>query len=238
MADPDELYTKVKKRRIYQDVAERIRDLVDDGILKPGDQLPPERELSERFGVSRTSVREAIRTMELLGEVETRIGVNGGTFIREVSIGHAMDVFQSLFRRTNQLVSDIVEVRLILETRSAYFAATRRTPQHLTAIYEAIAEMDRSIRSGSIGTRGDHEFHLAVAQASENDFLYGLSQLIEDLAEDTRRQTLSEPGVPEEALEDHQRIAEAISDQDASKAEEAMRTHLLKAYEISRTKGG
>ncbi|WP_319560367.1 FadR/GntR family transcriptional regulator [Marispirochaeta sp.] len=231
----DNLFGKLNKKKVFEEVAEMIRSLIDAGTLNPGDQLPPERELAEQLGVSRTSVREAIRALELMGEVETRVGVSGGTFIREVSLTHALNVVQTLFRRTNQMVSDIIEVRLILETKSAALAAERRTEDDLKEIYKAIDDMEKDLGSGSIGISSDHAYHLAIARASENDFLFGLSQLVEDLIEQTRELTLSRGGVPEEALKDHRTLADAIRDGKADLAETLMREHLIKAYNISTT---
>ena len=229
----EELFGKLKKRKVFEDVAEMVRQLIDSGSLKPGDQLPPERELSERLGVSRTSVREAIRAMELTGEVETRVGVGGGTFIREISLNHALGVVQTLFRRTGQMVPDIVEVRLILETKTAFYAAERRTREDLEAIDSTLGAMRQDLDSGGIGLAPDKSFHLAVAKASENDFLYGLSQLVEDMIEQTRKTTLAISGVPREALYDHAAIADAIRNRESSQAETLMRAHLMKAYRIS-----
>ncbi len=222
------------KKKSIENVVEMIRGMIDAGVLSPGDQLAPERELAIQLGVSRAAVRDAIRALELMGEVETRIGVGGGTFICNITFNHALNTVFSLFRRTNQMLSDVVEVRLILETRSAALAAERRTERDLNSIDSALHNMADDIIAGSIGIRPDHAFHLAIAKASGNEFLYGLSQLVEDMIVQTRKQTLSRRGVPSEALEDHEKIAQAIRCGDAPLAENLMREHLLKAYKISK----
>ncbi len=234
MASQNGTFKKLKKRKVFEDVADQIRSMVESGVLSPGDQLPPERELATSLGVSRTSLREAIRALEMIGEVETKVGVNGGTFIREVSLDHAMGVVQSMFNRSNQMLTDVVEVRLILETKSAFYAAKRRTDEDLSEIYQAIDAMERDIENGGLGIKADHAYHLAVAKASENKFLSGMSQLLEDMIEQTRLNTLSEEGIPTEALEDHKKITEAIASQNAALAEVLMRSHLMKAYNMSR----
>jgi GntR family transcriptional repressor for pyruvate dehydrogenase complex len=228
-----ELFPRIEKKKVFEDIAILIRDLIEAGTLKPGDQLPPERELADKLGVSRTSVREAIRALEIIGEVETRVGISGGTFIREISLNHALGVFLTLAKRTKQHVSDVVEVRLILETRTAWYAAQRRTEEDLIKIREAVNQMRTEIQSGEIGMKADHAFHLAVAKAAGNEFLYGLLSVMEDLVEETRLQSLSLPGIPEEAVSDHELIVSAIRDRDSPRAEAAMRTHLVKAYDIS-----
>ena len=234
MAETHGSYVKLKKRKVFEEIADQIRGMVESGQLSPGDQLPPERELALRFGVSRTSLREAIRALEMMGEVETRVGVNGGTFIRELSLDHAMNIVQSMFNRTNQMLTDIVEVRLILETKSAFYAAKRRTDEDLEELYAVLEEMEEDINRGGLGMQADHKYHLTVAKASENAFLSGLSQLLEDMIEQTRMNTLSEKGVPEEALEDHKKITEAIANKNAALAEVLMRSHLMKAYNMSK----
>lgn len=234
MKERGDPFGKIEKKKVFEDVAKRIRDLVDDGTLEPGDQLPAERDLADRLGVSRTSVREAIRGLELTGEVETRVGVSGGTFVREVSLPHAFAVFQALYKRSGQMLSQVIEVRLMLETNTAYLAAERRTEEDLAAIFAAIAEMEEDVSSGGIGMKGDHDFHLAVAKASENDFLYGLAGLLENMIEQTRRNTLRIPGIPQESVADHRTIADAIRDRNGQLAESLMRKHLLKAFALSK----
>ncbi len=234
MAEKNGKFVKLKKKKVFEDIADHIREMVESRELSPGDQLPPERELAITLGVSRTSLREAIRALEMIGEVETKVGVNGGTFIREVSLDHAMNIVQSMFNRTNQVLTDIVEVRLILETKSAYYAAKRRTDEDLKDLFEVIDEMEKDIKNGGFGMKADHKYHLTVAKASENKFLFSLSQLLEDMIEQTRLNTLSEKGVPEEALEDHRKITEAIKNKNATLAEVFMRSHLMKAYNMSK----
>ena len=139
-----------------------------------------------------------------------------------------------MFSMSQESVTDLVEVRLILETRSAAFAADRRTDQDLAALDEALSIMEEEIKGGDVGVKGDHTFHSAVAKASHNNFLFSLSEMLEEMVEDTRLQTLSLSGVPELALLEHQNITKAIKSGNGKLAEKHMHTHLSRAYEISK----
>jgi len=230
----DLLSTPIKRVRVYEDIVRRILQMIQEGDLKIGDRLPAERDLSNSLGVSRSSVREALRALELLGHIETRVGIDGGSFVREVGLEKAQSILKSMFSLTRESLTDLVEVRLILETRSAALAAERRTDEDVSAIEAALRSMMEEIEDGDVGLRGDHLFHESVAKASRNKFLLLLSQMLEEMVEDTRLQTLSLPGVPELALEDHTEVAQAIKARDVALAARNMNKHLTRAYEMSK----
>lgn len=230
----DLLSTPIKRVRVYEDIVRRILQMIHEGDLKIGDRLPAERDLSNSLGVSRSSVREALRALELLGHIETRVGIDGGSFVREVGTEKAQAILKSMFSLTRESLTDLVEVRLILETRSASLAAERRTEEDVSVIEAALQSMKEELEDGDVGLRGDHLFHESVAKASHNKFLLLLSQMLEEMVEDTRLQTLSLPGVPELALQDHTEVAEAIKAQDVELAAANMVKHLTRAYEMSK----
>ena len=124
----------IKRSRLYEDVIKQIMNLIKNGILKPGDQLPTERELSEQLKVSRTSIREALRSMEMAGFLESRVGAGGGTYIKEVTIDSIISPFADMLSIHNVSVLELLEVRLILETEVARLAALRRTEDDLIEI--------------------------------------------------------------------------------------------------------
>ncbi len=230
----DLLSTPIKRVRVYEDIVRRILQMIQEGDLKIGDRLPAERDLSNSLGVSRSSVREALRALELLGHIETRVGIDGGSFVREVGLEKAQALLKSMFSLTREALTDLVEVRLILETRSAALAAERRTEDDLAELESAVRVMQDEIAAGDVGIRGDHMFHSAVSKASHNNFLLLLSELLEEMVEDTRLQTLSLPGVPELALQDHTEALAAIQERDVDLSARVMSKHLTRAYEMSK----
>src|SRR5438045_8280881 len=129
----------IRRIRLYQGIVEQIEGLLEKGDLRPGDQLPPERQLAEQFQVSRASVREALRTLELLGIVETRAG--GGTFVRQTSPDDLARPLTGLISRGHSL-ADVIEFRGLIEPAIAALAAERITLTQPTELRELFAQQD------------------------------------------------------------------------------------------------
>jgi GntR family transcriptional repressor for pyruvate dehydrogenase complex len=223
----------IKRTRLYEEVIEQILGLIKNGSLSPGDRLPTERELAGRLNVSRTSVREALRSMEMMGYIESRVGINGGTFIKEFTID---DIIGPLTRLLNsykktESVFEFIEARIILESATAKLAARRRDEEDIRQIHETLLFMEREIEKGQIGLVGDHNFHVAVAKSTHNQVLMKIANMLEGLLADSRRATLEIPGIPREALDDHRNILEAIRKKSEKEAVALMKAHLRKAYD-------
>src|SRR6059036_3716048 len=139
----------IRRSRLYQSIVEQIESLLERGELRPGDQLPPERALAEQFQVSRASVREALRTLELLGVVETRAG--GGTFVRQVAPDDLVRPLHSLIARGHSL-TDVIEFRGVVEPAIAALAATRITPAQLDELRQLLVEQQRKVATGEAYT--------------------------------------------------------------------------------------
>src|SRR5438270_4168732 len=135
----------IRRSRLYQGIVEQIEGLLERGDLRPGDQLPPERQLAEQFQVSRASVREALRTLELLGIVETRAG--GGTFVRQTTPDDLAKPLQSLMARGHTL-ADVGEFRRLIEPAIAASAAARITASQLAELRAVVLEEERKIAAG------------------------------------------------------------------------------------------
>lgn len=200
---------------------------IQSGALRAGDRLPAERCLSEELGVSRTAIREALRSMELMGYVESRVGE--GTFIRMPSISDIVDPFSAMLTQNHQLGNDLIEVRLILETEVAALAARRRSPEHLARLEKTLREMEADIGAGGIGVQQDEEFHRTLGIAAGNEALKSVLDMCAGMLSRTRPVTQALKGVPRMTLRDHTAIYEAISAQDEKAARRLMRTHLNRA---------
>src|SRR5438132_14356494 len=129
----------IRRSRLYQGIVEQIEGLLEKGDLRAGDQLPPERQLAEQFQVSRASVREALRSLELLGVVETRAG--GGTFVRQTSPDDLARPLTSLIARGHSL-ADVIEFRGLIEPAIAALAAERITQTELAELGEIFAQQE------------------------------------------------------------------------------------------------
>jgi len=220
------MYTAVKTSRLYQQIVEQIEESVRTGLLKPGDQLPAERELALQFGVSRTAVREAVRALCEKGLVEAAPG--RGTFVVDAtaqSMKQSLDSMLS-FAQTEGF-EFLVEVREILEPEIAARAATRASEKQLIAMREAIAEMDARGQDPAAFIEADLDFHLALAEAAQNPLVLALIDSIVGLLREQRtRVFLATPDGPAHGQSHHRRILDAVERRDALAARQAMASHL------------
>jgi GntR family transcriptional repressor for pyruvate dehydrogenase complex len=226
------MYKIVRTSRLYEQIIEQIEGSILAGELKAGDQLPAERELAQRFGVSRTAVREAVKALREKGLVEAYSG--RGTFITNgtsQAIRQSLDLMIKIGQPDG--CTHLAEVRLILEPEIAALAATRVEPQHLAAMREAIAVMDGSRQDPDAYIEADLDFHLALAEAAANPLILSLLDSIVGLLREQRLRIFNVDGGPERGQFHHKRILEAIEARDAEKAREAMRAHLQQVRQDS-----
>lgn len=220
------MYKTIQPSRLYEQIVEQIQQSVLSGALKPGDQLPPERELAERFGVSRTAVREAIKTLREKGLVEAYAG--RGTFITDVSSQPVRDSLARIAKiaQGEDGFAHLVEVREILEPEIAARAAARAEERDLTALRDAVAAMDAAIDDPVAFIEGDLDFHLALAEAARNPLILTLIDSIVGLLREQRTRIFFVSGGPDRGQGHHRRILEAIERRDVAAARDAMRAHL------------
>ncbi|WP_435122714.1 FadR/GntR family transcriptional regulator [Amycolatopsis thermoflava] len=213
--------------RLYEQVLERLRAYAADAGLRAGDRLPAERDLAQRLGVSRASVKQAIVVLEVQGLVETRHG--GGTYL----VRDALDAepVERLVERRRRL-PDVLDAREALETKLAELAAMRRTDEDLAALESALEFMASEIRDGGAGVEGDRRFHAAVTGAAHSALLAEFMEAIADQITESRNESLRQPGRPPRSLDQHIRIADAIRDRNPKTAAEAMRDHLRTVAEV------
>jgi len=234
---PVEMYRPVKTARLYEQIVQQMEESILKGQLKAGDQVPAERDLAQRFGVSRTAVREAIRALRDKGLVEAYTG--RGTF---VTYGTSQSVRQSLDLLVrighHEGAAHLAELRQILEPEIAALAATRIEEQLLVAMREAVATMDHSLRDPDAYVEGDLDFHLALAEAVGNPLVLSLLDSIVGLLREQRSRIFSVEGGPERGQFHHKRILQATERRDPDAAREAMRAHLLQVREDSSASAG
>ena len=226
------MYKTVRSSRLYEQIVKQIEDSVLKGILKPGDQLPAERELAEQFGVSRTAVREAIKALSEKGLVESYSG--RGTFITN-GTSHAIRQSLDLIMRIGQAEgsAQLAEVRDILEPEIAALAALRAEDQHLESLREAINVMDASKHEADAFIEADLDFHLALAEAAANPLILSLIDSIVGLLREQRMRIFQTEGGPERGQYHYRRILQSVENRDAEKARQCMRAHLKQVRQDS-----
>jgi GntR family transcriptional repressor for pyruvate dehydrogenase complex len=231
------MYKILRTSRLYEQIIEQIEGSILAGELKAGDQLPAERELAVKFGVSRTAVREAVKALREKGLVEAYSG--RGTFITNgtsQAIRQSLDLMMKIGQPDGGL--HLAEMRLILEPGIAALAATRVEEQHLTAMREAIAVMDGARQDPDAFIEADLDFHLALAEAAANPMILSLLDSIVGLLREQRLRIFNVQGGPERGQFHHRRILAAIESRDAEKARQAMHAHLEQVREDSQVSSG
>lgn len=217
----DDSLRPMTRPRLYEQVLDRLRAYAVEHELRAGDRLPPERELAQRLGVSRASVKQAVVVLEVQGLVETRHG--GGTYlVRDTLDAEPVDRLVERQRR----LPDVLEAREAMETKLAELAAERRTEEDLAAMRAALGEMESDIVAGGHGAEGDRRFHAAVTAAGHSTLLAQFMRSISDAVAESRNESLRQPGRPTRSLDQHMRILDAVQAGDPDAAAAAMRSHV------------
>src|SRR6202453_35234 len=231
------VYKVVRTSRLYEQIVQQIEESVLNGSLKPGDQLPAERELAQRLGVSRTAVREAVKTLREKGLVEAYSG--RGTFITDGTSQAARQSFDLMVKIGQQDGSThLAELRLILEPGIAALAAARVQEPELVTMREAVATMDRSQRDPAAYIEADLDFHLALAEAAANPLILSLIDSIVGLLREQRMRIFNVVVGPQRGQNHHKRILEAVERRDPEMARATMRAHLEQVREDSKAPTG
>ncbi len=228
------MYKVVHTSRLYEQIVQQIEESVLNGKLKPGDQLPAERDLAQRLGVSRTAVREAVKTLREKGLVEAYSG--RGTFITNgtsQAVRQSLDLMVKVGQHEGS--PHLVELRLILEPGIAALAAARVTEEDLVNMREAVAVMDRSQDDPQTYIEADLDFHLALAEAASNPLILSLIDSIVGLLREQRIKIFNAAGGPQRGQIHHKRILAAVERHDPEMASQAMRAHLEQVREDSQS---
>jgi GntR family transcriptional repressor for pyruvate dehydrogenase complex len=204
-------YQPLERRKVYEQIAEQLLGQIGSRTFKPGDPLPPERELTETFGVGRSSIREALRMLESQGVISA---VSGGAFF-------------SLDERAG--LNDLFELRRILECEAAALAAERRTDDHLAEMDASIGDMVAALADADGSERfidADLRFHLAISEATANRLVLHSMQAVREVVRRALFAVVVIPNSPERAVGEHRAIRVAIAAGNPGNAREEMRAHL------------
>jgi len=219
----------VRRNKVYEEVAKQIERLILKK-LKPGDKLPSERELAEILQVSRSSIRDAIRSLELVGLVEPRQGA--GTIVRERSAESSVNPFTDTLKRRQELVTELLDFRKMLEPPLAARAATHASAEDISEMEEILQRQEEKQDQGNVASAEDAEFHYSIALASGNSVVLKVIDTLMDLLRETRENSLQVLGRSQKSLAGHRRILAAIKRHDAEAAKSAMRRHIEDVEEI------
>jgi GntR family transcriptional repressor for pyruvate dehydrogenase complex len=225
---PEYLRVIPRTKSVPELILDEITRLITEGILKPGDRLPSESELAERFGVGRSSLREAMRALQLLGIIEVIQGK--GTFLRQTYVLPLATDWARLSKMG--LISQVMEARQIIEVAIAQLAAERATEEDIAAMRAAIRGAEEAHGNSALSGEASVNFHLALAEATHNEVLALMYKTVRDLYLETARQTQMTPGSVEDRLHDHRRILECVEQQNPEMASKLMAEHIEKGRQF------
>lgn len=221
------LFSPVSLGRVSQVIVDQIRLHIHEGRLSPGDRLPSERELCTRFGVSRVTVREALRVLEAGGLVEIRVGAHGGAFVTSPSQARLGEGLADLLKLSPLTAAEVTEARMVFELGIVPLVIERATGEDIAALNEICARQRAALKDQSYSMTLSAEFHVRVAACTHNAAIEMLVQsfhgpLLMSLLE---AQTLA-PVMGRRGNTEHQEFVDAIARRDVDAATEIMRKHL------------
>lgn len=221
------MFSEIKTTKVFEQVMEQIKEIIQNGQLRCGDQLPSERDLCEQLNVSRTSIREALRSLEMLGIIECRQGE--GNFIKESFEDSLLEPISITFMLHGSKTNEILELRKIIEPETAALAAKNISDAKLQEIKELMSSLNHEDDSEKIAEI-DKRIHYKIVQASGNDLvtnvMYAVSNLVDRFIEDVITNMFKSPANRSIVKEQHEALVSAIEAHDSSKAAAAMRKHL------------
>lgn len=206
-------------------IIKQIKMLISSGELSPGDKLPPERTLADHMGVGRSAVRDAIRKLEFYGILKTL--PQSGTVVAGIGITALEGLISDVLEIEEADFTSLVETRVLLEAKSAFFAAERRTEEDLSNLNKALDAYEMKVSQGVQAVEEDLLFHLKIAEAGKNKVLRSLMLIITpDIVTHYVNLEICGDGRPHQALKEHKEILKHIENREAKLADLAMRQHL------------
>lgn len=218
------IYKPIHPVKISNEIVSQIRDLIYSGLLKPGERLPVERELSQKFKVSRATLREALNILEVMGLIE--IVRRKGIFVKPIGEKEIGGQLSDFLNTSAQKAYDLFEVRKSLDAQIVYLAAKRATPKNIREIEGCLKAMKENMESGDLDMwyKMDNEFHLSMARATQNDVfvhvLYVLIKMDTGLLKDIRKELYQSQEHQALVYNNHKKMYEAVVNGDAETAKQ------------------
>jgi GntR family transcriptional regulator, transcriptional repressor for pyruvate dehydrogenase complex len=221
----------VKRRRLHEEIAESIQEIIIGNQLRPGTRLPSERELAEQLGVSRVTVSQASQVLEQRGLIQRKVG--GGTYVTDRARSAFAESMQRLFVVENCTFDDLIQLRLMLEPEAAAIAASSATPDELAELGRLVDLVEATSDTHDIEghVAADLAFHTALAEATHNELILGVSLGVQKLMEQFIR--VQDQGTTWRCVEDnpyrHRLVYEVLAARDPDRARERMHAHIENA---------
>jgi GntR family transcriptional repressor for pyruvate dehydrogenase complex len=219
-------FNRIRNSKVSGNIVSQIKNRIVDGTYKPGDKLPPEKELLEIFAVSRSSLREALRTLEEMGLIVIKRGAYGGAYVTRMGLRALSHVMADVIRVAGVSFEELSEMRVILEPDIARLAALNRTDEDIKALDDQNGLREKAIKSGKVPIIVTIDFHQIVARAAGNRMIQLVVDSLASVFQEefrTRAFSMDDHAV---VLKFHQQITEFIKNRDPDGAFQTMRKHI------------
>jgi DNA-binding FadR family transcriptional regulator len=233
-SDPPGLFAPVSVARASSSIADQIRQAIVTGRLAEGERLPPERELAEQFGVSRVTVRDALRALEAMGLIEVRVGARGGAFVTAPSGTIVGQTMSDMMMMSAVSPEDIVEARLVVELGTVTLACSRATAEDLQRLRELDERARAAIADKTYTRELSWDFHALVAAAAHNGAVEGLTSSFRSSLSMHPIRTREGGRAHALTVEEHGRILDALVRRDAATARRELAQHLLRGTNLAK----
>lgn len=225
--DDADMFKAVSLNRVSQAIVDQVKLLLRQGRLKPGDRLPSERELCERFGVSRVTVREALRVLEAGGLIDIRVGARGGAFVTSPTSQQIGEGLADLLNLSPLTATDVTEARQVFELGIVPLVVERATDEDIAALREMVRVHRQALDRGDYDMSMSADFHARVGACTHNPAIEMLVQSFHGpLLMSLLEAKVVAPLMGHRGTEEHAAFIDAIADRDAEKALSIMREHL------------
>lgn len=226
-------FRKVNTGRVSDAIVDQVKTAIREGKLTPGDRLPPERELTKMFGVSRVAVRDALRLLEASGLIKVKVGAAGGAVVTIPGSNEIAESISNMLLIRSTTPQEVTEARLVLEIGVIRLACERADETDVAELDEICDRAGRLLASeAEYDVALSAEFHSRVAAATHNEVITALISSLHQPLEDSLRQARDvDPAMGRIGTEEHRELVRAIEARDADKAEDIMRRHLLRTAE-------
>lgn len=222
-----DLFSAVSVGRVSQVIVEQIRQLIRQGRLRPGDRLPSERDLCERFGVSRVTVREALRMLEAGGLIDVRVGARGGAFVTLPTQQRLGEGLADLLQLSALTAAEVTEARMVFELGIVPLVVERATEEDLQALEQLCDQQREALDRGDYTMEMSADFHVRVAACTHNTAVEMLVQSFHGpLLMSLKEAQIAAPLMGHRGTEEHRDFVRALRNRDIAEAEQIMRTHV------------
>jgi DNA-binding FadR family transcriptional regulator len=222
------MFERIQRPRASGEIVAQIERAIFGGQVSPGDRLQSERELAEQFGVSRITVRDALRILEARGLIRVKVGASGGAFVSEANVDRVAESLSTMIRLKRMTLSELAEARKVVESATVVLAAQRATASDLTLLQETVERGHEVERALDSHLNVSMDFHVALARAADNEVLFATVRAYHELLVGALRD-MRDPKSAKVTQKFHEEIFDAVRSHDAEAAGEIMVEHLAES---------